>query len=62
MIRVLHAMLRAENLVRSLSSYPAILDMKLLHGQNYPGSLLPPLPFFSYGRDEQHGALRLTQN
>ncbi|MGC2047970.1 MAG: lactoylglutathione lyase [Gallionella sp.] len=60
-MRILHTMLRVGNLDRSIAFYTEVLEMKLLHRNEYPDGKFT-LAFIGY-QDEKDGAvIELTYN
>ncbi|MCL2925437.1 MAG: lactoylglutathione lyase [Trichodesmium sp. MAG_R04] len=60
-MRLLHTMLRVNNLEESLNFYCDILGMKLLRQKDYPGGKFT-LAFVGYGNESDNTALELTYN
>ncbi len=59
--RVLHTMMRVQDLERSLAFYTDIIGMQVLRRQDYPGGRFT-LAFVGYGPEESHTVLELTHN
>jgi lactoylglutathione lyase len=60
-MRLLHTMLRVDNLEESLKFYCDVLGMKLLRRKDYPGGEFT-LAFVGYGDESDHTVLELTYN
>ena len=60
-MRLLHTMLRVNNLEKSIEFYCDVLGMKLLRKKNYPGGEFT-LAFVGYGNELNHTVLELTYN
>ncbi|MBL1178094.1 lactoylglutathione lyase [Pantanalinema sp. GBBB05] len=60
-MRLLHTMLRVNNLEESLQFYCDLLGMKLLRQKDYPGGEFT-LAFVGYGDEADHTVLELTYN
>lgn len=60
-MRLLHTMLRVNNLEASLQFYCELLGMKLLRQKDYPGGEFT-LAFVGYGDEADHTVLELTYN
>ncbi len=60
-MRLLHTMLRVNNLEESLKFYCDVLGMKLLRQKDYPGGEFT-LAFVGYGDESDHTVLELTYN
>ncbi|MGI0484572.1 lactoylglutathione lyase [Pantanalinema rosaneae CENA516] len=60
-MRLLHTMLRVNNLEESLQFYCDLLGMKLLRRKDYPGGEFT-LAFVGYGDEADHTVLELTYN
>lgn len=59
--RMLHTMIRVKDLDASLDFYTRLLGMDLLRKTDFPGGRFT-LAFVSYGSEESHSAIELTQN
>ena len=60
-MRLLHTMLRVNNLEKSIEFYCDVLGMKLLRKKDYPGGEFT-LAFVGYGDELNHTVLELTYN
>lgn len=60
-MRMLHTMLRVNNLEESLKFYCDILGMKLLRQKEYPGGEFT-LAFVGYGDESETAVIELTYN
>ena len=60
-MRLLHTMLRVNNLEKSIEFYCDVLGMKLLRKKDYPGGEFT-LAFVGYGNELNHTVLELTYN
>lgn len=60
-MRILHTMLRVNNLEESLKFYCDILGMKLLRQKEYPGGEFT-LAFVGYGDEAHEAVIELTYN
>ena len=60
-MRLLHTMLRVNNLQESLQFYCDILGMKLLRQKDYPNGQFT-LAFVGYGDEANHAVIELTYN
>ncbi|MCL2930532.1 MAG: lactoylglutathione lyase [Trichodesmium sp. St16_bin4-tuft] len=60
-MRLLHTMLRVNNLEKSIEFYCDVLGMKLLRQKDYPGGEFT-LAFVGYGNELNHTVLELTYN
>jgi lactoylglutathione lyase len=60
-MRLLHTMLRVNNLEESLKFYCDILGMKLLRQKDYPGGEFT-LAFVGYGAESDQAVIELTYN
>lgn len=61
-MRILHTMLRVNNLEESLKFYTDVLGMQLQNKQDYPDGKFT-LAFVGYGPDKDHGgSIELTHN
>ena len=60
-MRLLHTMLRVNNLEESLKFYCDVLGMKLLRQKDYPGGKFT-LAFVGYGDESDHTVIELTYN
>ena len=60
-MRILHTMLRVNNLEESLKFYCDILGMKLLRQKEYPGGEFT-LAFVGYGDEADEAVIELTYN
>ncbi len=60
-MRLLHTILRVNNLEESLKFYCDVLGMKLLRQKDYPGGEFT-LAFVGYGDESDHTVLELTYN
>ena len=60
-MRLLHTMLRVNNLEKSIEFYCDVLGMKLLRKKDYPGGKFT-LAFVGYGDELNHTVLELTYN
>ncbi len=60
-MRLLHTMLRVNNLEESLKFYCNVLGMKLLRQKDYPGGKFT-LAFVGYGSESDNTVLELTYN
>lgn len=60
-MRILHTMLRINNLEESLKFYCYVLGMKLLRQKDYPGGEFT-LAFVGYGDESEEAVIELTYN
>jgi lactoylglutathione lyase len=60
-MRLLHTMLRVNNLEESLKFYCDVLGMKLLRQKDYPDGQFT-LAFVGYGEEADHTVIELTYN
>ncbi|MGK7943138.1 MAG: lactoylglutathione lyase [Microcystaceae cyanobacterium] len=60
-MRILHTMLRVNNLEESLKFYCDVLGMKLLRQKDYPGGEFT-LAFVGYGDESEEAVIELTHN
>jgi lactoylglutathione lyase len=60
-MRVLHTMLRVNNLEESLKFYCEVLGMHLIRQKDYPGGEFT-LAFVGYGEESQEAVIELTYN
>ena len=60
-MRILHTMLRVNNLNKSLEFYCDVLGMKLLRQKDYPGGGFT-LAFVGYGDESENTVIELTYN
>lgn len=60
-MRILHTMLRVNNLNESLKFYCDVLGMKLLRQKDYPGGRFT-LAFVGYGDESENTVIELTYN
>jgi lactoylglutathione lyase len=60
-MRILHTMLRVNDLAESLRFYTEVLGMKLLRKQDYESGRFT-LAFVGYGSEEDSAVLELTYN
>ena len=60
-MRLLHTMIRVNDLDESLRFYCGALGMKLLRKQDYPGGRFT-LAFVGYGHEAAHAVIELTFN
>jgi lactoylglutathione lyase len=60
-MRLLHTMLRVNNLEESLKFYCDVLGMKLLRQKDYPGGEFT-LAFVGYGEESATAVIELTYN
>ncbi|XLQ11980.1 MAG: lactoylglutathione lyase [cyanobacterium endosymbiont of Epithemia adnata isolate EadnSB Bon19] len=60
-MRILHTMLRVNNLHKSLKFYCDILGMKLLRQKDYPNGKFT-LAFVGYGNESEKTVIELTYN
>jgi lactoylglutathione lyase len=60
-MRMLHTMLRVNDLDESLRFYTELLGMKLLRKKDYEGGRFT-LAFVGYGEESDHTVLELTHN
>lgn len=60
-MRILHTMLRVNNLEESLKFYCDVLGMKLLRQKDYPGGKFT-LAFVGYGEEADTAVIELTYN
>src|SRR5712692_5257520 len=61
LMRILHTMLRVNDLEQSLAFYTGVLGMKLLRKKNYESGRFT-LAFVGYGDEESTAVLELTHN
>ncbi len=59
--RLLHTMIRVQNLEKSLDFYTRILGMTLLRQKDYPGGEFT-LAFVGYGEEKETAVIELTHN
>lgn len=60
-MRILHTMLRVNNLNESLKFYCDVLGMRLLRQKDYPGGRFT-LAFIGYGDEYENTVIELTYN
>ena len=60
-MRILHTMIRVNNLVESIDFYKNFFDMKLLRKQDYPEGKFS-LAFIGYGDESSNAVIGLTHN
>ena len=60
-MRLLHTMIRAGDLDRSIAFYTGILGMKVLRRKDYPDGKFT-LAFVGYGDEADHTVIELTHN
>jgi lactoylglutathione lyase len=60
-MRLLHTMLRVNDLEASLAFYTGVLGMKLLRRKDYPSGEFT-LAFVGYGDEGAHAVIELTHN
>ncbi|XTZ20373.1 MAG: lactoylglutathione lyase [cyanobacterium endosymbiont of Rhopalodia fuxianensis] len=60
-MRILHTMLRVNDLKESLKFYCDILEMKLLRQKDYPSGKFT-LAFVGYGNESENTVIELTYN
>ncbi len=60
-MRILHTMLRVNNLEESLKFYCDLLGMKVLRQKDYPGGKFT-LAFVGYGDESSEAVIELTYN
>ena len=60
-MRLLHTMIRVNNLEESLKFYCDHLEMKLLRKNDYPGGEFT-LAFVGYGNEKDNSVIELTHN
>jgi len=60
-MRILHTMLRVENLEKSIAFYTDVLGMKKLRQKDYPDGKFT-LAFLGYGDESEQTVLELTYN
>lgn len=60
-MRILHTMIRVNNLVESIDFYKNFFDMKLLRKQDYPEGKFS-LAFIGYGDESSNAVIELTHN
>ena len=60
-MRILHTMLRVNNLEESLKFYCDVLGMKLLRQKDYPTGEFT-LAFVGYGEESENAVIELTYN
>ena len=60
-MRLLHTMLRVDNLERSIEFYTQVMGMTLLRQKEYPKGEFT-LAFLGYGNEEENTVLELTYN
>jgi len=60
-MRILHTMLRVDDLERSLRFYTEVLGMRLLRRNDYPEGKFT-LAFVGYGEESDSAVLELTHN
>jgi lactoylglutathione lyase len=61
MMRLLHTMLRVNDLDASLRFYCDVLGMKLLRRKDYPGGRFT-LAFVGYGAEDEESVIEMTHN
>lgn len=60
-MRILHTMIRVNNLAESIKFYEDIFDMKVLRKQDYPEGEFS-LAFIGYGDEKSNTVIELTYN
>ena len=60
-MRILHTMIRVNNLLESIDFYKNFFDMKLLRKQDYPEGKFS-LAFIGYGDESSNAVIELTHN
>lgn len=60
-MRILHTMIRVNNLAESIDFYKNFFDMKLLRKQDYPEGKFS-LAFIGYGDESSNAVIELTYN
>ena len=60
-MRILHTMIRVNNLAESIKFYEDIFDMKVLRKQDYPEGEFS-LAFIDYGDEKSNTVIELTYN
>lgn len=60
-MRLLHTMLRVQDLKKSIKFYTEILDMSLIRSKDYPNGRFT-LAFLGYGSESENTVLELTHN
>lgn len=60
-MRILHTMIRVNDLAKSLAFYTEVLGMKVLRQKEYPSGRFT-LAFVGYGDEESGAVLELTYN
>ena len=60
-MRILHTMLRVNDLEQSLAFYTGVLGMKLLRRKDYPSGQFT-LAFVGYGDEDSTAVIELTHN
>ena len=60
-MRILHTMIRVNNLLESIDFYKNFFDMKLLRKQDYPEGKFS-LAFIGYGDESSNAVIELTYN
>ena len=60
-MRILHTMIRVNNLAESIDFYKNFFDMKLLRKQDYPEGKFS-LAFIGYGDESSNAVIELTHN
>ena len=60
-MRILHSMIRVNNLEESIKFYSEVLGMKLLREKEYPEGKFS-LAFLGYGKETENTVIELTYN
>ena len=60
-MRILHSMIRVNDLEESIKFYTEVLDMKLLREKKYPEAKFS-LAFLGYGNETENTVIELTYN
>ena len=60
-MRILHSMIRVNNLEESIKFYTQVLDMNLLREKEYPEGKFS-LAFLGYGKETEETVIELTYN
>lgn len=60
-LRLMHTMLRVQDLEKSIKFYTELLGMQLIRKQDFPDGKFT-LAFLGYGPEETHTVLELTYN